>query len=273
MSLIILEGLDRTGKSSVAEYFSSKGYEVIHMSAPKKGTTQDEFLQEMVDIITAAATKDICLDRSYYGELVWPQIYNRPSLLSEENLEILREVEATVDTKHILMYDNNVEAHWQRCVDNKEPLTKAQFSRARSLYSQMASKYNFELVTLPIFLNEYPEAKTMTATITNNSTVIVEDLVKPVQSADTAHIKYPPSKTPEQMKLEQANVINEILSKRILKQKGQLYDSLENDVRYFLNTKLAQLLGTTSQEQEISLTREEIIFYKTMFKKAMKENR
>ena len=79
-------------------------------------------------------------------------------------------------------------------------------------------------------------------------------------------------KTPEQLKLEKANAINEILSKRILKQKGDAYDSLEQEIRLFLNTKLGQLFGTNTTDQSLSLSKEEIVFYKTMFKRAMKEN-
>jgi hypothetical protein len=33
------------------------------------------------------------------------------------------------------MTDDDLKAHWQRCIDNKEPLDKAQFTRARGLFS------------------------------------------------------------------------------------------------------------------------------------------
>ena len=40
---IILEGLDRTGKSSVADYYRQQGYEVVHMSAPDKKYSQSGY--------------------------------------------------------------------------------------------------------------------------------------------------------------------------------------------------------------------------------------
>lgn len=278
--LVILEGLDRTGKTTVAEYFASQGYEVVHMSAPAKNLTPDLFLQEMIDLISSAATRDICLDRSYYGEsCIWPEIYGRKSLLSEDDLEILREIEESVGVQRVYMFDPKVEEHWKRCVDNNEPLTKAQFTKARSLYSNMASKYNFELVTLPAFLKEYPQAGELD---------VVKEVVENKKS-ETGDEKTSSSnklntfteetrdmavqKTAEQLKLEKANAINDVLSKRILKQKGDIYDALENDIRIYLNNKLGQLFGTISQDQRPSLTQEEIAFYKTMFKRAMKENR
>ena len=110
------------------------------MSAPPKGTTGDQYLQEMIDLISSAATKDIVLDRTHYGELVWPQVYSTPqrprtALLSEEDFELLREIEQSVGTQRIWMTDDDLKAHWQRCVDNKEPLDKAQYTRARGLFS------------------------------------------------------------------------------------------------------------------------------------------
>lgn len=276
MALILLEGLDRTGKSTVAKYFESTGYEVIHLSAPPKGTTQDQYLQEMADIVSSASHKNICLDRSHYGELIWSSVYGRTSLLDEESIDVLREIEDSVGVKRILMTDTNIDAHWKRCVDNKEPLDKVQFTRARALYSTMAHKYGFEVITLPQFLKQFPEAQqfnsitipanqsSTSVTLTNDTISLNEGVTVP---NDTTQIKYP-SKTPEQQKLEIANAINDILSKKILKSKGQIYDSLEMDLRDFLNSKLGKLLGNNLNE--LSFTPEEIKFYKTMYKKAIK---
>lgn len=269
MALILLEGLDRTGKSTVAAYYGSLGYEVIHLSAPPKGTTADQYLQEMVDMISSAAAKDIVMDRTHYGELVWPEVYNRASILSEADFDILREMEESVGVKRILMTDTNHEAHWKRCVDNKEPLTKAQFAKARALYSQMAHKYGFEVITLPKFVEVFPDAKAyvdVQVTVSGDNVTVTE--VDTSKVNDSVQAKYP-SKTPEQIKLDRANVINEILSKRILKSKGPMYDELEADIRDFLNSKLGNLLGGGKQPSELSFSSDEIRFYKAMYKKAL----
>jgi hypothetical protein len=276
MALVLLEGLDRTGKSTVAAYFESLGFEKIHMSAPAKGTTPDQYMQEMLDLLASAATKDIVLDRTHYGELVWPQIYGRKALLDEEMIDALREVEDSVGVQRIWMTDDDLKAHWQRCVDNKEPLDKAQFTRARGLFSSMAQKYGFEKVTLQTFVKQFPDAQALidagAAKVLEQKTLQVTNGV--TQEVDTSgpaisstHVKYPSGKTPEQHKLEVANAINEILSKRILKSKGQVYDDIESEMRHFLNTKLGKLLGGASSN-ELSLTQEEIKFYKTMYKRA-----
>lgn len=277
MGLIVCEGLDRTGKTTVSAYFESLGYEIIHMSAPDKKHNESSFMKEMVDLVSSAANKDIFLDRSYYGEAcVWPEIYNRKSLLSLDSLEYLREIEDSVGVKRIWMTDPLVETHWKRCVENNEPITKIQFVKARSLFSNMAHKHGFETVSLPLFLKEYPDAKDLIITKKDKDIIALEEtfnvdevVADSVNTTDmgAAYIKYP-AKTNEQLKLEKANAINDVLARKILKQKGLVYDELDSEIRSFLNSKLSQLMGT-NLSNELSLTKEEIVFYKTMYARAI----
>ena len=249
MSLIILEGLDRTGKSSVASHYEKQGYEVVHVSAPAKGLTADLFIEEQMQLISSAATRDVLLDRSYYGELVWPVVYNREPLVAEEALEALRELELSVGTTRILMHDPNVDAHWKRCVDNKEPLTKGQFVKARGLYSALAETYGFQKKTL----KDFPQI------------AITESVVEIQQNVPAASEQLKPAVKPvalskEQVKLETANAISDVLSKRIIKSKGLIYDQLENNLRVFLNAELGKILGTKSEVG--SFTNEEVTLLK-----------
>lgn len=270
MALVLLEGLDRTGKSTVAQYFETLGFEVVHMSAPPKGTTPDQYLQEMIDLVSSASTRDIVLDRTHYGELIWPQIFGRKAILSEDDIEAIREVEDSVGVQRIWMTDDNLNAHWQRCVDNKEPLDKGQFARARGLYSSMAQKYGFEKVTLQTFVKQFPDAQKVIddskAAVLEQKTLQTPSVSQEAEVALVSPTRHP-GKSPEQHKLEVANAINEVLSKRILKTKSPVYDDIENEVRHFLNNKLGKLLGGSSTN-ELSFTQEEIKFYKTMYKKA-----
>jgi hypothetical protein len=212
------------------------------------------------------------LDRSYYGEAcVWPEVYGRKSLLDEDSLDLLREIEESVGVQRIWMTDNSIDAHWKRCVDNKEPLDKSQFTRARALFSNMAHKYNFESITLQAFIKKFPDAQEI---VDKNTAANLEaktlQAPTPEQESVTSDIKTFPSKSgrsPEQHKLEVANAVNDILSKRILKAKGSVYDDIENEMRAFLNSKLGKLLGGGSGET--SLNSEEVRFYKEMYKRAI----
>jgi len=273
MSLIILEGLDRTGKSSLAEIYKEQGYEIIHMSAPDKkykspGYAGPSYLDDMIDIITSAANRDIVLDRSYFGELIWPHVYGREPVLTEDDIEILMEIEETVSTKRILMHDPNVEAHWQRCVDNKEPLTRGQFLKARTLYDRMATKYKFEkLVLSDVEGYEKPQEKPQSAIA--QTPVASQSEVTAFGTGKTGEVvtvtnQHPEVKSKEQIKLEKANAINEILSKRIVKSKGQVFDDIETEIRLFLNTKLGTILGNEDPE---SLSKEEVFYVRALVKR------
>ena len=279
MALIILEGLDRTGKSSVAQMYERQGFELIHMVAPDKSMSQDgyvgpSYLDMMVEMLTGIAGRDVVLDRSYYGELIWPQVYGRKPLLNEDDMEILREIESNMDAKCILMTDPNSEAHWQRCVDNKEPLNKVQFVKARSLYSGMADKYGFERKTLKDFPDaEQPLPPTSSAK-NGKSDPAPEgssETTPLAKEAGNSNNKNTVSKSKEQLKLERANIINQVLDRRIIKGKGPMYDEVERSVRHFLNTELGKILGTTSATP--GLSNEEIELLKFFCKRLKdKEN-
>jgi hypothetical protein len=220
----------------------------------------------MIDLLSSAATRDIVLDRTHYGELIWPAVYGRKSILDDESIEALREIEESVGVQRIWMTDNNIEAHWKRCVDNKEPLDKAQFTKARALYSSMSHKYGFEAITLQAFVKKFPDAQQIidqqNSAILETKTLQNSPIIESLLDSPKTNI----GKTPEQHKLEVANIINDILSRRLLKGKGNIYDDLENELRNFLNTKLGKLLGGGSND--LSLTSEEIKFYKAMYKRA-----
>lgn len=269
MALILLEGLDRTGKSTIAKMFEKEGYEIIHLSAPDKkytqpGYTGNSYLDDMVDLLHMAANRDIVLDRTHYGELIWPQIYNRSPMLTEDDIEILREVEESIGVRRIMMHDPDVEAHWKRCVDNNEPLTRPQFLRARTLYERMAKNHGFEKLVLsetPAYEPPKPRNDSNVAQVspTIATQAIKSNIITGVSNSSGA--------SKEQVKLEKANAINDVLSKRIVKGKSEVYDEIELEVRNFLNKKLGTILGSEDPE---SLSQDEIFVIRA-FVKRLKE--
>ena len=72
MAWIQVEGVDRSGKSSVAEMYKTQGYEVVHMDAPDKkyfipGYSGPSYLEEMVDMYTKYSGKDVVFDIRIVG--------------------------------------------------------------------------------------------------------------------------------------------------------------------------------------------------------------
>lgn len=276
MALIVIEGIDRTGKSTLAKYYESKGYEYIHLGPPPKellqpGYVGPSYLDMILDIIQDSSHKNIVMDRSHYGELVWSAVYNRNPQLSEEDIEILQEIEEASGVTRILMTDVNAEAHWKRCVDNNEPLTKSQFVKAKSLFATVGHKYGFITETYPRLLQSDPEFKEFAEKYEASNLPAQSAPIEYVERSDTDS-QAPNSvqqvgPTKEQLKLERANAINELLSKRILKSKGAIFDQLEVEIRAYLNTKLGELFGAASQSAQ-EFTEEEKVFLKALYKRA-----
>jgi hypothetical protein len=181
-------------------------------------------------------------------------------------MEVLQEIENQNEVERLIFHDENVEAHWKRCVDNREPLTRAQFNQANILFERVASKYGFRKVQLKDFSaitgaeivnvaseTSAPEANFETITITSkadNSATVVQV---------TNNLPKKPTKSAQQIKLEKANAINELLEKRIIKQKGDLFDDLEKDIRSFLESKLADIFGNGQQSTQFSKEEVEIL--------------
>lgn len=146
MSLILLEGLDKSGKSTIAEYFKNNGYEYIHLSAPTKGISSEEYMAEMALLIAGTVNKNVIFDRSFFGELLWPKVYNREPLLDNYRVTALCALcESIHDVKYIYMYDSDIEAHKARLMKFKEP--SYDYEYVRNIHERVMRDYDFEFLT------------------------------------------------------------------------------------------------------------------------------
>jgi hypothetical protein len=232
------------------------------MSAPDKkymqpGYTGPSYLDEMVDLYLRCSYKDVVFDRSPYGELVWPFVYNRKPQLIKDDIEILQDIEVQNMVERYLLYDPSVELHWKRCVDNKEPLTRAQFNQANVFFDKMSREFNFEKKQLSDF-----------SALQKSVTVDLSAKEQPKEVASVAEtaVKIPAPKPTDTekavFKLETANAINDVLAKRIIKSKGTAYDVLEKEVRDFLGHKLSTIFG----EDKSNFTEDEVQILKIYVK-------
>jgi hypothetical protein len=272
MTWIILEGIDRSGKSTVAALYKEQGYEFIHMSAPDKkykqpGYSGPSYLDDMLDLLMQHDGKDVVWDRSWYGELVWPHVYGREPMLSEEDIEVLQEFEERNQVSRILMVDPDQAGHWKRCVDNKEPLTQSQFRLAGSLYTKLAHKYNFVPKQLSDYSDKFkkPKAETVESTSGTNNEVredgqalVTGKGITDISVSGSTFDKTVYEKISGLDKLEKANAISAVLSKRIIKQRGSAFDELEGEVADFLKGRLEELLGGKKDKPSISFADEEV---------------
>jgi hypothetical protein len=295
MTWLILEGLDRTGKSSIAELLKSRGFEVVHFKAPDKkffkpGYTGPSYLEEISDTLISLSGKDVVFDRSWYGELVWPYIYQRQPQIDEDGFEMLREMEDQNQARRIITHDPDEPGHWQRCQANKEPMDFSQFKSARSMFVDLAKSREFEVHSMVEVLDELGQGEIEGAeSIPDNRIQVADDNARDAGMEPNKNPKKtgsqsdqlnltpeqltPEQLTPEQLTLLQANAINEVLGGRVIKKKGEFFDSLENKVRLFLNQELATLLGLSKKVEEPKsqtnqLSMEEVSFIRTLIKNA-----
>jgi len=268
MGWILCEGIDKTGKTTVAEIYRKKGYEIVHLSAPDK-KYQDEYyvgpsyLDEIMEMLMEHDGKNVFWDRTWFGEKVWPHIYGRNPCLSDEDFEIIKDYEIRNTASKILMIDPNIDSHWQRCVENNEPLNRRQFNLANNLYSQLAHSSGFIPRTLGDFDEKYAgdkgEDNTLEQEVKEESVVKKRDSESVVNDSGTVDKDKDISnnKTEAQLRLEKANAISKVLGKKIIKGNGDIYESIEDEVRIFLNGRLSELMGTpnnsmlNSEEVEI----------------------
>lgn len=278
MAWILLEGLDRSGKSSVAEIYKQQGYEVVHMDAPHKkysetGYSGLSYLEEMVEMYSLYAGQDVVFDRTIYGELIWPEVFNRMPLLDNDDFEYLAQLEYNQDAIRYLMVPEDVEAHWKRCADNKEPINRIQFVQAGRLYDKLENERDFERKQLSDFEALAAEVK---QTAKNKKTEKNVSAKKKDSNRDAGDAGSTGSSgesrvsdksnetgsvlTMEQ-KLNKANAIRAVLNGKIIKKKDSAYEDLEEDIRGFLHEKLEGLF--TERPNEI-FSSDEIIILKSM---------
>lgn len=81
--IIIIEGTDGTGKSTLARELQQVGYAYVHASAPQESNWYDEYVGPLVGAVQSC-TPVVC-DRWHIGELVWPQIFKRQSLFATDS--------------------------------------------------------------------------------------------------------------------------------------------------------------------------------------------
>ena len=242
MAWVILAGLDRSGKTTVAEYYKSQGYEYIHLSAPDKkyyepGYTGPSYLDEMLELMMKYDGVDTVWDRSWYGEKVWPEVYGRKPLLNDEDFEVIHEYEYNNQAVKYLLHDPNIKAHWERIQKDSglKPISKEQFMKAGRANMRLIAEDNFIQKRMEDFpkvekpIEEKPKAEA------------VSDEVAAMQ-IETAKSRS------GQQKLEEANAINTILKSNIIRKKGPIYDALEADIRNYLDKKLSVLLGEPQED-------------------------
>lgn len=80
--LVVVEGMDRTGKSSLVEELRRReGGEVVHWDRPTRPTAIAEYVEPLLGYRPGEGRHVWC-DRHYLGETVWPGVFGRESIMT-----------------------------------------------------------------------------------------------------------------------------------------------------------------------------------------------
>lgn len=137
-NLIILEGLSRTGKSTISSILSNK-YGYRNLSIKNK---MPEYVENLPDfyhgmhvyaneIFRAFPNETFVLDRSFLSELVYSRFFERPSYITQG--EIINDI--LFDNNFILVYfSNRYRNYIERSPKDKIIYSEEQFCRQKDLF-------------------------------------------------------------------------------------------------------------------------------------------
>jgi hypothetical protein len=125
--LIMLEGLDRTGKTTLGNAIAQRlGSPVIHKGQPKS----DWYMEYVAPLAGYGPGLDLVLDRWHWGEMVWPEVFDRPGLMTMLDFRYADRVMSRLGGVAILG-TGDIDALWEDALDSNEPITTLPDGRAK----------------------------------------------------------------------------------------------------------------------------------------------
>lgn len=155
--LIMLEGLDRTGKTTLGNAIAKRlDSPVIHKGQPK----HDWYLEYVAPLAGYGPGLDLVLDRWHWGEMVWPTVFDREATLPLLGFRYIERVLTRLGGVAVLGTGNRDQL-WQDAVNGDEPIAAAgpgAFDNAHRLFSKVAA-----LSTVPVYEYDYRAVSLETA--------------------------------------------------------------------------------------------------------------
>lgn len=116
--IIILEGPDGAGKSTLAEKISKQtGYRLLHRSQPKTEDDKRLMMEEYMRVIESG--ENCVFDRAWYSEMVYGPIMRNESIISYPDMYRLERMLAHRGAL-IIYCTSTVDKLWRRCTQRGE---------------------------------------------------------------------------------------------------------------------------------------------------------
>lgn len=141
--MIILEGIDGTGKTTVADYLNQNGYSTYHFAYDEKNKN---IVDKYIDLLNRK-TQNMVLDRCFISELVYGPVLRKSCKLNKEQLEnILLKYKQVNPT--VLYFKANKEDILQRRSKDKDD-----YQMLKSNYNELNNRYEKVIKVISRYLN------------------------------------------------------------------------------------------------------------------------
>jgi len=156
--IIMLEGLDRTGKTTLGQALANTlDAPLIHKSKPVQPDALTEYLAPFAGYGDGL---DLVLDRWHWGEMVWPRVFGRRAIMRDRDFRYVDQVLRNLGAVAVFCTGELTEV-WKRMLRSpEEPIfdfsdAYDRFAVAAGLFESVAKKsvmhvvrYDFEHIQL-----------------------------------------------------------------------------------------------------------------------------
>lgn len=151
--IIIIEGIDGAGKTTLAEQISKQtGYTIVHRSKPNDEAEKLRMMGEYLQLVRSS--RNIILDRCWYSEMAYGPVMRDKSYISFPQMYELEKQLA----KHgaIIIYCTGPKAAlWMRCTKRGEAyiIDRDRFNEIYDKYEELFSSPHY----VPVVRYEYKD--------------------------------------------------------------------------------------------------------------------
>lgn len=158
--MIILEGTDGVGKSTVAKRLAAAGYVSVHAGPPTGTDWFDEYVAPVVDARDAGV--NLVMDRWHVGEMVWPRYFGRDSLFTDETFALCCSILGMLEVSLVLVVRSRTDTEFElrKIRGETESQIKESMWAADDFikYAEIASAYMpVEIHTSKTFMTSFAE--------------------------------------------------------------------------------------------------------------------